>query len=53
MQLGIEYYPGPPAFARESVAATTGPERDLVLAFEAGAPQRLAAARVPWDGLAL
>jgi len=49
VQLGIEYYPSPPAFARGSVDATTGTERELVLAFEAGAPERLAAARVPWS----
>lgn len=49
VQLGIEYYPSPPPFARGSVDATTGAERELVLAFEAGAPERLAAARVPWD----
>jgi len=49
VQLGIEYYPSPPAFARESVETTTSAERELVLAFEAGAPERLTAAQVPWE----
>jgi len=49
IQLGIEYFPSPPHFARASVDAVPAPELDLVLAFEAGAPERLAAAPVPWE----
>jgi putative intracellular protease/amidase len=49
VQLGIEYYPNPPEFARASVDATTQPERDLVLAFEAGAPERLAKTGAAWE----
>ena len=48
VQLGLEYFPSPPPFARDSVDAFTEAEKELVLAVEAGAPQRLTSAPVPW-----
>lgn len=50
IQLGIEYYPSPPAFARRSVDETTAAEQELVRAFEAGASERLGATSTPWSG---
>jgi putative intracellular protease/amidase len=49
IQLGIEYFPRPPAFARHSVDDAPAADRELLLAFERGpAAQRLAAAPIPW-----
>ena len=49
VQLGIEYFPHPPAFARGDLAEVTGAEKELVRAFERGpAMDRLETALVPW-----
>jgi putative intracellular protease/amidase len=48
IQLGIEYYPSPPPFLRADVDDVPAAESDLVLAFEAGAPGRLATTQLPW-----
>jgi transcriptional regulator GlxA family with amidase domain len=49
VQLGIEYFPRPPAFARGDLAEVAGAEKELVLAFERGpAMSRLETALVPW-----
>lgn len=49
VQLGIEYFPHPPAFARGDLTEVAEAEKDLVLAFERGpAMDRLATALVPW-----
>ena len=49
VQLGIEYFPHPPAFARADLAEVTEAEKELVRAFERGpAMDRLETALVPW-----
>jgi transcriptional regulator GlxA family with amidase domain len=49
VQLGIEYFPRPPAFARGDLAEVTEAEKEAVLAFERGAAMdRLETALVPW-----
>lgn len=49
VQLGIEYFPAPPAFARAVVDDVPDGEKELLLAFESGpAMQRLETAELPW-----
>jgi len=49
VQLGIEYFPAPPAFARADVADVSDADKELLLAFESGpAIDRLNTAEVPW-----
>lgn len=49
IQLGIEYFPAPPAFTRADVADVPDHEKELLLAFESGpAIERLATAELPW-----
>jgi putative intracellular protease/amidase len=49
VQLGIEYFPAPPSFARGAVTDVTDGEKQLLLAFERGpAMERLATAELPW-----
>jgi putative intracellular protease/amidase len=53
IQLGIEYFPHPPAFARSTLADVSVDERNLLLAFERGAAMdRLKSASVPWEATA-
>ncbi|OMC15481.1 DJ-1/PfpI family protein [Mycobacterium sp. SP-6446] len=52
VQLGIEYFPAPPAFARTAVTDVPDSEKQLLLAFESGpAMERLATAEPPWSGV--
>jgi putative intracellular protease/amidase len=49
VQLGIEYFPHPPAFARADLAEVADAEKEVLLAFERGpAMDRLNTASVPW-----
>ena len=49
VQLGIEYFPAPPAFARARVIDVPDGEKELLLAFERGpATERLKTAELPW-----
>jgi putative intracellular protease/amidase len=48
VQLGIEYFPAPPVFARAAVSEVPTAEKELLLAFESGlAMDRLASAKLP------
>ncbi len=50
IQLGIEYFPNPPVFARSNVADVPEDERDLLLAYESGpAMDRMTSASIPWE----
>jgi putative intracellular protease/amidase len=52
VQLGIEYFPRPPAFARGDLTEVTDAEKDFLLAFERGpAMDRLETALVPWTSV--
>ncbi len=49
IQLGIEYFPAPPTFARAGVADVPDGDKELLLAFESGAAmERLKTAEPPW-----
>lgn len=49
VQLGIEYFPKPPSFARSDLSEVPDGEKELVLAFESGpGTERLETAVVPW-----
>jgi putative intracellular protease/amidase len=50
IQLGIEYFPHPPAFARSTLADVPVDERNLLLAYESGPGlDRLRSGSVPWE----
>jgi putative intracellular protease/amidase len=52
VQLGIEYFPRPPAFARADLAEFSEAEKELVQAFEDGpSMDRLETALVPWTAV--
>jgi putative intracellular protease/amidase len=52
VQLGIEYFPRPPAFARADLAEFTTAEKEILQAFEDGpAMDRLETALVPWTAV--
>lgn len=54
VQLGIEYFPAPPAFARACLADVPDGDEELLLAFESGpAMERLKTAELPWADLYL
>lgn len=48
IQLGIEYFPAPPAFARGRVEEVPAEERDLILQFERGTVRDRLADPIPW-----
>jgi putative intracellular protease/amidase len=49
IQLGIEYFPSPPTFARASLSDVPQRERELLLGFEADAVRQLATTVAPWQ----